>query len=168
MFDFLKLRESVAGLGVQLTAVRRQIEETKQQIESVIYAPAHPDDILTAATKWIKKKEAKYEDHFVDRIFNNFKNKPGRFETEEFYNDDLRYSVVSGDASDIFFIGLIGAERIISIFKEHIAKIPATEHGLRNAERGPALAELEKKMQKLRAEESKLVKGAADAGLSIQ
>lgn len=166
--DFLKLRESVEGLGKQLGTVRAQIEETRQQIEAIVYAPSHPDDIVSAAEKWLEKKKANFESYFEQRIFRQFVSKPGRFEDEKRFSNELQYtSLIADGKEDYMFIGIVGTDRIMEIFKERASKIPPGEHGLRNAERGPALAALENKLSKLIEEEKKLVDGAASAGLSV-
>ena len=122
---------------------------------------------MAAATKWVKGKEKKYESYFSDRIFQHFISKPGRFENEIKLDSDLSHLSLSADAPDFAFVGLIGSDRIIEIFEEHAAKIPPDKHGLKSSERGPALAALEKTLLKLRAEEAKLVEGAAAAGLAV-
>lgn len=168
ILDFLKLRESVESLGKQLVSVRAQIEETKQQIETIVYAPSHPDDIVQAAQKWLEKKQANFESYFEQRIFRQFTSKPGRFEDDKRFSNDLHYtSLIADGKEDYMFVGLIGTDRIMEIFRERAAKIQPGEHGLRNAERGPALAALQKKLAKLVEEEKKLVDGAASAGLSV-
>ena len=168
MLDFFKLRESVESLGKQLTSVRAQIEDTKREIETIIYAPSHPDDIVQAAEKWLERKKANFESYFEQRIFRHFTTKPGRFEDEKQFSNDMYYtSLIADGKEDYMFIGLIGTDRILEIFKERAAKIQPGEHGLRNAERGPALAGLQKKLAKLVEEEKKLVDGAASAGLSV-
>lgn len=168
MFDFLKLRDTVQGLGKQLGDVRKQIEETRQQIETIVYAPSHPDDIVQAAQKWLEKKQANFDSYFEQRVFRQFTSKPGRFEDDKSFSNELYYtSLIADGKADYMFIGLIGPDRILEIFKERAAKIPPGEHGLRNAERGPALAALQKKLEKLVEEEKRLIDGAASAGLSV-
>ncbi len=168
MLDFFKLRESVESLGKQLTSVRKQIEATKQEIETIIYAPSHPDDIVQAAEKWLERKKANFESYFEQRVFRHFTTKPGRFDDEKQFANDMYYtSLIAAGKEDYMFVGLIGTDRIMEIFKERAAKIQPGEHGLRNAERGPALAGLQKKLAKLVEEEKKLVDGAASAGLSV-
>lgn len=167
MFDFLKLRQSVEGLGKRLKQVRSQIETTRREIETIVYGPSHPDDIVAAAKTWLESKERRYQEFFAEHIFLEFTARPGRFEDEEGMARDLQYKVISGDAKDFVFIGMLGSKRVLEIFKEHAAKIPANEHGLRNAERAPVIQELQLKLDKLVAEEAELVAGAAAAGLAV-
>ena len=97
ILDFLKLRESVESLGKQLVSGRAQIEETKQQIETIVYAPSHPDDIVQAAQKWLEKKQANFESYFEQRIFRQFTSKPGRFEHDKTFYNDWHYTSLIAD-----------------------------------------------------------------------
>lgn len=166
MFDFLKLGESVASLGRQLKEVREKIESTKRQIDEIVYGPSHPDDILVAAEKWLRTKEATYQKLFSERIFSVFTSKPGRFDSDKFLND-LQYARFDVNGSDIAIVSLIGTERIMQLFKEQTAKLQPSEYGLKISERGPALELLNKKLVKLQDEERKLVDGAQRAGLTV-
>ena len=167
MFDFFKLRDSVAVLGQQLQTIRADIQATLQQIEDVMAAPSHPDDIMAAATKWIKGKEAQYQDFFSQRFFAPFVNSAAILDRDEFENERLRYLNIAFDSTDVVSIGMIGADRIIEMFQENADKIAPENHGPRNSERGAILEKLQKKLEKLRSEEAKMVNGAAEAGLSI-
>ena len=167
MFDFFKLRNSVQDLGSQLQTIRTGIQTTLQQIEDVFTAPAHPDDIMAAATKWITDKEKIYHTMFHERVFSVFSRSAAMFDDDQFAAKELQYSKVSFDASDMAFIGIVGAKRFLDLFQEHIDKMAPDSYGHRNAERGEVLDKLQKKLEKLRAEEAKIVNGAAEAGLNI-
>ena len=167
MFDFFKLRDSVQGLGQQLQTIRTDIQATLQQIEDVTTAPSHPDDIMAVATKWIKEKEAKYQDIFSKRIFASFVKSADILERDEFEREHLRYLNVAFDSTEVVLIGMVGADRIIDIFQEHANKMTPENHGPRNSERGAIFEKLQKKLGKLRNEEAKIINGAAEAGLSI-
>lgn len=167
MFDFFKLRDSVQDLGKQLQVIRADIQATMQQLEDVTTAPAHPDDIMAVATQWIKAKEAKYQDMFSKNIVASFSRNASILDREEFESSTLRYLNVALDSSEIALIGMIGADRILDIFKEQTQTIAPENHGPRNAERGVIMEKLHKKLEKLRGEETKIVNGAAEAGLNI-
>ena len=168
MFDFLKLRKSVEDLGKQLKDVRAQIETTRQKIEAIIYAPAHPEDILSAASEWVQAKEREYHAYFAERIIPHFSAHPGSLNNPAAMQEELQFTKLSAGREEFVLVGLIGSQRILEIFKEHTANMAPGDYGMRNAERGPALEALQATLAKLQATEAQLVAGAASAGLEVQ
>lgn len=166
MFDFLKIRETVDGLGSKIKAVRSEIEATRQRMEFVFNSNAHPDDILTAAREWLEGLARKYDAYFSDGVFSHFNKPAAQLGTDQFTNG-LHFCHLTADASPHVFVGLIGVDRFMEIFKDHAAKMPPDSYGPKKSERGPILAELEKKLKKLLDEEAKLIDGAAAAGLNV-
>ncbi len=167
IFDFLKLRGSVADFGEKLSSVRQQIELVRRDMEFVAYGPAHPDDILEAASQWLKGKEQKYSDLFKSRIFPHFTKSPADIGGNE-WSKNIYYQNLHFDGKeDFIFVGMIGVDRFMQIFREQIAEMKPGDYGLKKADRGPEMERLQKRLEILQTEERELLDGAAAAGFVV-
>lgn len=165
MFDFLKIGDSVKSLAKELRDLREKIEQTKRKIEDVMYASAHPDDILAAAKEYLENKEAEYKKLFRERVFSSFSSSPM---DESQRRNGRAFINLSFGGEDIAFIGMFGAEKLLDLFKSEIANMSSDQYGMRAQERGPELSRLKKELQILVAKEEKLVTDAQAIGITVQ
>lgn len=167
MFDFLKIGGAVKKLASELNDIRGAIEATTRKIEDIAYGPKHPEDILEDVEKMLMWRKQEYRERFMKRVFAPFAEPPKAQTEDNARNSSYYVSLVMG-GDDSSLLSLIGADRILALFKEETDKMQPGDYGPRRAERGPQLARLTAELDKLRIAEKKLISGAQDAGLVIQ
>ena len=167
MLDFLKIGASIKNFADQLKTTRAEIEAVKQEMENVVYARSHPDDVIAAAEIWLKTKEDKFLETFDSRIVENLMAIPQVIDNPTEVSQKMFYSpVISMD--EVSIVGLIGAGHVMDLIKQRLAALPAGSFGLKQTDRRAALEKLRAKLDKLKQNEAELLTGAEQAGIVLQ
>lgn len=178
MIDFLSLKKSVRGLHDQLKALAAEIEGLRREREEMQDAPLPRDDW---ADLLIESIDAAARDHKArinaglaaslraspeslmgqgDRVVAHFLQQGGYLSNGR--NPDR--ATVSVDA-----IWLLFGDALRGKFREIVMEWDGypSEVGLSRAERGPALARLDAKIDQLETREAKLLAEAEAAGIRV-
>lgn len=173
MFDFLAVRKSLKNFADELSAVRLDIETFVREAEDIQYAPANDIDLFRALEQWASDNQAKYQRHFraeLDKLISA----PGdlaepelvhrRLDRQGFLPDPCLSTPFSRDEQ---LCGLLGPKAFVELVKAQKTAMDWPSQGLPMAERGPAVARLEKKIDALRVREAELLASAEKAGLQV-
>lgn len=176
MFDFAFLKKTITDLGAQLQAVRSGIEALLREREDIANAPAHRSDVKRLFDEQFARWELVYakslQQHLepVVRSLAAFAG-PGQAENAARY---LSVTSIQPGLSqsptprslDMALFALLG-DKLKPAFYAVIDSLEWPGEGLPMAEREVRLAEIDKRLDKLKREELELSQAAAAAGLTL-
>lgn len=171
MFDLFAVRNNLKSFADDLAGVRVQIEEVQRQIEDVNFSPLPDADVLAMFRTWAERGAAEYRAH-LKSVLGGIRSRPGmdvsgfhrHLSSLELLPEPNVYRPLSHDKK---MCGLLGPDAVVSLIEKHLAAMDFPPAGLPIAERAKAVADLEKKMVKLKAREAELLATAEKAGLSV-
>ena len=173
MFDFSIIGETLNKFAGELKSLRSEIEDVSRQIEDVRYAPACKDDVVNAFGLWAESHEKTYRSH-LNGVLVGLVSRPEILPSPDKVADHLRiHSLVPnrgmdmGLSPDAQICGLLGKVGFLELLRPRLDELDWSESGKPAAEREKLIADLTKKLSRLRAEELALMNSAAAAGFAV-
>lgn len=180
MIDFMSLKKSVRGLHDQLKDMANEIEGLRRQREEIEDAPLPIEDFADMIIESIDIAAAGYEEQLAKAMVSRLKSTPshilesGQVIAGQILADGLGIGMRKHFPAPA---GSIGLQALWALFGDVLkpklrASIIAMKSypeggGLPRAERAPALAKLDVKIDQLESREAKLLAEAEAAGIRV-
>lgn len=175
-FDFKSIKSWLSDYAGQLKKIRADIEALEVQRENVLFAPPVQADVRASLVSWVEGQRGTYQDALKKNLTGLASNRHV-IETPEMVSKFMLATPFmrpagtmggfnNGD-NDWAICGLFGDVLIKSI-EATLSELEWPKDGMSAADRTRRLAELDKKLEALRAEERSFVAAAADTGINVE
>lgn len=175
-FDFKSIKSWLSDYAGQLKKIRTDIDELELQRENVLFAPPVQADVRAALVSWVEGQRGTYQDALKKNLTGLVSNRhtienPERFSKFMLHMPFMRPASTVGGLNngdnDRAICGLFGDVLIKSI-DATLSQIEWPKDGMGAVDRTRRLAELDKKLEALRAEERSFVAAASDTGINVE
>lgn len=168
--DISRVGHDVRAFARQVANIRAEIDQAKQKIQAIIYAPLCKDEIFERLEAYAIKQEKIWNER-ANSIFEQIRldrdvsNQSKTLHRRPFFPDPsgLNFSL----PLEVQIFGIIGAENMMTVLRDRYDSIGYTDEGLHTSKRLEKIAELEQHIEKLRKKETAMIEAAASAGLNI-
>lgn len=172
MFDFLKIKKSVADLSSQVAGLKAKIEGLKRRREDVSTSAANKADIKAALTRVVEQRAAEHQDAF-GKLMDNFRRRPDSVANPTGMAQTLLVGVPavgvapSARSLEAGLCAVLG-DAVLAGLLSQVDTMDWPGEGLPMAERTPLLAKLDREIGELERELSELNASARAAGIFIE
>ena len=176
MFDFGTIKKMLGSYAGELKKLRAQIEALEIQREDILFAPPVLADVRAAMVGWIESTRSTYQATLKQSLTTlasqrNTVEDPALFARMMLQTPFMRPSNNNGGynngENDRALCGLFG-DLLIKSIDATLSQLEWPKDGLSTAERTRCLAEMDKKLEALRADEKGLVSAASDVGVNVE
>lgn len=175
-FDFKTIRSWLSDYAGQLKKLRADIEKLEIEREDVLFAPLVQADVRAALVKWVADQGGMYQDTLKKNLSSLVSNRQ-TIEDASLFSQFMHYTPImrtgngsnglSNNENDRALAGLFG-DTLIKSIDATLSQMEWPKEGMSGADRTRKLAELDKKLEALRAEEKSFVAAAADTGMNVE